>query len=344
MALLYIDAFPYANPRGATPYRWTSVQQGYVPGHTNVSTSGRFGGRWLDILADGLFGAGWGVFRNLGTNVSTLMIQHGLLPQVQNNGSAFLRVYDGGTVQLSVVNNNGTFSVYRGNVGTLLGTSGVVITSSVWHQIELKVTFHSSTGTVLLKVDGVTLIDLTDQNTIATANAYANGVQWFAAPQDQRFGISDIIVMDTTGDYCNDLLGSRMVELKVPTADGNYSQFTPSAGSNYENVDDVPPDSDTTYNSGDVGAIDTFNKADIANPSATIDAVVCTIYARSNDGGSAQVAAVVRSGGADTVGSGIAVPSSYDFLSSIVYVDPDTDAPFTAAGINAAEFGYKRTA
>jgi hypothetical protein len=130
----------------------------------------------------------------------------------------------------------------------------------------------------------------------------------------------------------------------VPTGDGNYSQFTPSAGSNYQNVDDVPPDDDTSYNTGDVNEIDTFTLADLAIPNATIDAVVCSIYAKTNDGGSALIKGVARSNGVDGLGNELSVPSSYDWLQSIIYVDPNTSSVFNAAGVDAAEFGYKRTA
>jgi hypothetical protein len=342
MALLFVDSFPYST----FPAKWTStyIVGGYDSGIQIETTSGRFGGRWLHLWAGNVWvWAHTYVFKTLPASAATLCCQFGFKP-LTTSATSFFLIRDGETNQVYLSLASGILSVYNGD-GTLIATaSSYVLSTDVWHQVEFKVTIHGSAGTVYLRVNGLELINLTDQDTQNSANATANAFAFHASVNYHAIGISDIIIMDTTGDYCNDLLGSRMVELKVPTADGNYSQFTPSAGDNWQNVDEVPPDSDTTYNSGDVDAIDTFDKADIANPSATIDAVVCTMFAKSNDGGSAQVTGAVRSGGVDAFGSGIPVPSSFDYLSSIVYVDPDTDAPFTAAGINAAEFGYKRTA
>jgi hypothetical protein len=341
MGVLFVDSMPYSSPSSAAPKKWTYVDDQY--GGVSVETAaGRFGGRWLYLRE--IYGTDHNVRKTFGGSESTIMLQFGFQVVFCDRESNIVRFMDTLTPQVYFTYTTGIIKAYRGD-GILLATGATPITAGVWHQFEIKIVVDNSAGSIILKVDGNTLINASALDTQYTANAIINGFElWCSGGSGQ--GYSDIILMDTTGDYCNDLLGARMVELKVPTADGHYSQFKPSTspGSNYAMVDEVPPDGDTTYNTGDVDDVDTFTKDPISNPTATVDAVVCSIYAKTNDGGSASVKGIARSGGREVGGTELPVPSSYDHLQSIIYVDPNTAAQFTAAGINAAELGYKRSA
>jgi hypothetical protein len=345
MALLYVDSFPYET----LPARWTDIKAPGAYGGTLevLNSNGRFGGRWLHIQGGGdwTYGGLIWVGKTLPANCPTLCCQFGFKPMTTTPNN-FFKVRDSGDTQVYLKIDSGIISVYNG-ADELLGTApSYVLSTNVWHQIEFKVTISHSAGAVTLRVDGVILLALSSIDTQFTANAYSNEFFFWADYGGRELGISDVIIMDTTGSYCKDLLGPRMVELKVADANGYYTQFTPSAspGNNADMVNEVPPDDDATYNTGDIDAIDTFTKTPILNPTATIDAVVCNIYCKTNDGGTATIAGVVRSDGVDALGPEIPVTASYDYLPSIIYLDPKTAAQFTAAGFNAAEFGYKRTA
>jgi hypothetical protein len=280
-----------------------------------------------------------------GTN-DTLIMQFGYINSGQPKEFPVFSFIDGTTTQCTLYDYNGTFKVYSD--GNLRGTASSAHSMSTWHQVETKVTF--STGVFTLKVDGVSVLSLSGEDLTKTANNYAdglcfgvNGGEASGYSNGYYFGISDVILMDTSGSYCKDFLGSRMVEVKVPTGAGNYAQFTPSAGNNWSNVDEVPPDT-SDYNTGDVNNIDSFTKAALLNPSSTIDAVVCSAYCQTNDGGSASYKGLVRSSSTDGLGTELSVPSSWGYLQSFIYVDPNTSSPFTASALDSAEIGYKRTA
>jgi hypothetical protein len=158
------------------------------------------------------------------------------------------------------------------------------------------------------------------------------------------FNLSDLIVMDTSGTKCNDLLGNRRVQGFVPTADGNYKEWTPSVGSdNYANVDEIPQ-SATDYNSAATAALkDSFAHGSISNLAASVDAAIVSVMGKTDDGGAASLRAIARQGTTDATSANTeAVPSSSGFMDFPFYVDPATGVAFTAAGFNSAEFGIER--
>jgi hypothetical protein len=356
MALIFHDSFPYGDFSDGVTRRWNvvSTNSGSI---TIQSSNGRFGGRWMQMNAANAWGYNQYIRKTIGGTRPTIFFQCGYKP-VLYNGPGYIPILsflDSGTCQIALYDYVGILKAYRGQGTDLLATAEIPISTNVWHQLEVKITIDNTYGEVLVKIDGVTLINILGTvevpvDTQATANSYIDGFQLNCYGPNALMGISDIIVMDTTGSYCNDLLGARMVGQEPPIGAGTYSQFTPSDSiSNYEAVDEIPPNDDTDYNTGDVDNIDTFTFAPISNPTAKIDAVICSIYAKTNDGGSASVQGIAKSFGGDSdgdegLGTEIVVPSSYDWLSSIIYVDPHTTTPYDAAGLNDSELGYKRSA
>lgn len=354
MALLFCDGFPYDTSLLTPGLRYNTVNS-VSSGLTIQTTNGRFGGRWLQVYGGNQTPRGY-LIKNIGSSSQTLCVQFGYKAmQYTNVASWVFELVDlpNGT-QITLVDDNGWLKVYRGlPTSNLLGTASQQLTMNIWHQIEFKVKIDPSAGTVLLKLDGTTVLNLSTQNTRATANSSANGFEISDTPVSTgafEFGFSDFIFMNDAQvggqNYCNDLLGSRRVFLAMPTADGNYKEWTRSAGAdNYANVDEVPPNDDTDYNkTGSVGARDTFAYPDLPNVNATVNAVVCDLYARNLEAGAGKLKGLCRSNGVDGEGTEITVPDSYNWGQSVLYLDPNTSAPFTAAAVNAAEFGYKRSA
>src|SRR6185437_13665423 len=75
--------------------------------------------------------------------------------------------------------------------------------------------------------------------------------------------------------------GDLRVECVMPNGPGAHTQFTPSAGANWQNVDEVPPDDDTTHNdSSTAGQLDTFVHAALAGIPSSIAAVAVQVRGR----------------------------------------------------------------
>jgi len=354
MALLFCDGFPYDIALASVRYNYF-ISNSYGGAATIETTDGRSGGRWMRVTqstwGDGAH-HGTTVRKTLGGTATTIIVQFGYKPidyRLNTIPIIFFMDNANGT-QVSLYDVVGVLKVYRGEKGgTLLATASKSIDANAWHQIEMKVTISNSAGVVIVKVDGETLINIQSGDGVDTQNTaltICDAIQFGNYLEDCNnvSGISDIIIMDTTGSYCNDFLGARIVQVLMPTSAGTYSQFTPSAGSNYQCVDETSPNGDTDYNAADTaGEKDTFNFGDAINPNGVIDAVVFSPYVKTDDGGSAKFKAFVRSNGDEAYGTERPIYGSYAWVPSIIYVDPDTGVPFVPAGFNAAEFGYERT-
>ncbi len=346
MALEHVDPFLYANSDAMMP-PWTGVN---ATGGGIQTANGRFGGRWMAL------GEQWGtqslMYKAFPAR-STRMVQFGYKALGYNsvNGISVCKFTDDASVQVLIMDDHGLLKAFRGDGITLLGDSGdLMLSAGAWHQFEVKAVIDPAAGSVLVRIDSVEFINLTDVNTRATSNSSTNRV--YFGPVNGGgggFGVSDLIVMNTDQvggeDICNDLLGNRRLLPCYVSSEGAYADSTPSTGSDRSaTIDEATPNGDTDYNSlaaaGDKDSFDQHTNVD--NPNAIIDAVVMLIACRTDDGGAAGIKGFVKSGASEANGPALSVPSSYDVLMSPIYKDPATNAPFTAAGFNACEVGYER--
>ena len=253
-----------------------------------------------------------------------------------------IRLRDGSTVQLSVtVEADNSIGVRRGDhTGALLAQSSPCkIGAGAWHFVELKATIHNSAGSVQVRLNGVTVVAVTGLDTQNTSNAYATEIQFW-----QGY-IDDLYVLDTTGSAPhNDFLGDVRVRTLYPDGAGSSTQWTPSAGSNYQNVDETgTADGDTTYNSSSTAAQkDLFTFSNLPDASGTVYAVQERWKARKDDGGTREARSVVKSGATTNSGQTEALGSSYvGYIGDIHSVNPDTAAAWTISEVNAVEAGYE---
>jgi hypothetical protein len=222
--------------------------------------------------------------------------------------------------------------------------TGTTVFVSGYRFIEIKAFANGASGTVEVHVDGVVEIASTTVNIGSTAigqvlfqNVASGGTVGLATTVD------DIYVLNTSGSTNNTFLGDSRVATVWPSGAGSHTQWTPLSGANYTNVDETTPDGDTTYNfDSSVGDIDSFPTVGV-DADATVYGVQTNLYARKDDTGTRQIADVIRQGSTDYVGSTVTLASGYSFYSQIHDQDP-TGSDWTAATVNADEFGYKLVA
>lgn len=273
------------------------------------------------------------------------------------NGFPILSIRDVTAPQVTLrLNADLSLSVRRGsNSGTSLGTTSAgVLAAGVAAYIELKIVIHASTGTVDLRVDGVSRLALTAQNTQNTAttnwNAVAlgnvDGVGSTFTGAAGALDWDDLYVCDGTGSApWNTLLGECRVDIRPPTGAGATTGWTPSTGANYAAVDDAVPNDDTDYTStSTVGVTDTFIVADAPVAGGTIFGVQHCLSMKKIEAGSCTIAPVIRHAGTDYPGTAISATTSYAYTLQIAQTNPGTAAQWTESHFNAAEFGYTRTA
>ena len=247
------------------------------------------------------------------------------------------------------VESTGLIMAYRGNAGAaLLATSTFAFTAGVGVYLEFKATISDTVGEVVLKVNGSTDATL-NTSSLDTRNggaaATAAQIELFSGT-DQTFNIDidDWYINDATGGVDDTFWGDVRIIAKSVDGAGNSAQFTPSTGSNWQNVDDATPDGDTTYNeSSTVNHIDSMTTAALG-VTGTVKGVNLLVYARKTDAGVGTLAPLWRISGTDYPGTGVALPTDYAYVSQLYRVSPATSSAFTTSEIDGAEIGYKRTA
>ena len=125
------------------------------------------------------------------------------------------------------------------------------------------------------------------------------------------------------------------------------TEWTPSAGSNYQNVDDSGDmDDDTTYNSEDAaGQIDTYTVPDIEATGGVIHAVAVNMGVRKDDVGARTIKGVIRQATTNySSPTALTVFDSYRVSQAIWATQPDGSGAWNETNLNAAEFGIEMEA
>lgn len=130
-------------------------------------------------------------------------------------------------------------------------------------------------------------------------------------------------------------LGVCEVWYQAADSAGLDADFTPSAGSNHENVDDIGNDGDATYNeSSTLTDRDSFLHSDDQASDPHAVQVLCMASAPGD--GSGVLSIGVRSGSTDAL-TEVGLVSGYSGArSAILEVDPNTSSAWAAAAVDAA--------
>jgi hypothetical protein len=236
----------------------------------------------------------------------------------------------------------GTFKIAFGNyayiykgTGTLLATSVALMGLNKTYKIDVYYKPKTdSSGIFQVKINGFTDANLDFTGQTSDTAAQIDTLQ--VAPSNSCY-LDDLVVDDA------DWVGNTRIQGLVPNADGATSDWTPSAGSNYQCVDEIPP-SDSDYVSTDVAdKVDSYGLSDLVGYPITIKAVCVSVRAKQDGAASVQnIQLGVRSGGNDYFSSDIPVPQDlYTRLMNIWEVNPNTSAAFTTSEVNALEAKIK---
>jgi hypothetical protein len=233
-----------------------------------------------------------------------------------------------------VVETDGTVSVRRSSkTGTQLDNGGTVLPNT-WHSFEITATIDNAAGAFELRIDGSTVASDSGVDTQDTANAYINSV-CLGRPGAIFLYMCDVYIHDDT------FMGPMKSEDLYSDGAGNYTQWTPSAGSNWQNVDERPPDEDTTYNlEATATQKDSFTFQNTTQ-TGTVKCVAVNIQMRMDDAGPHTVRPFVRISSTDYFGTAFSVTGAYVNSQYIWEVSPATAVAWTDGEIDGAEFGVE---
>lgn len=339
MALLFLDGFDhYATAEIAQ--KWTSSSNAAIS-----ATEGRNSSQGLHLDATGSNGS---ITRTLSPGSSAA---GGIGFAIRVTGALFNSTSGNELIQVQQADATqhvalgltaaGLFTAKRGT--TALGTSSSGISLGSWFYLEFKWDIHDTTGSLSVKLNGTTVLSLTGQDTRnAGDGTWARIVlQNGSNATGTEVYVDDLAIWDTSGSANTDFLGPIRVKAIYPDGAGASTDFTPSAGSNFQNVDEALTDGDTTYNSeGTAGDHDTYTFGAVGL-SGTVRGVQTNLMVRSDGAGAETIRPKIRIGAVDYNGTTVGITTSYADSREVFQVSPATSTAWTVAEIDGAEFGIE---
>jgi len=251
-----------------------------------------------------------------------------------------------------VVESTGAISVYLGpfSFGNMpVATSTELATTNGQNHLEAKCACDASTGSVEVRLNGVTVCNVSGINT--DMSGHGNIAQYastnsFNRGADSQWFIDDVIAWDGSGTYNNDFVGDKKVFTDFPDADTADIDWTPSTGtSRFAMVDDPDPDGDGTYDEADdVNDVMGVTYPDVDPAVLTIAALIFLHKTKKTDAGTSNVQQSVISGSDQTDGDDRPMTTAYIVYQDVIETDPATSAPWMPAAASAAAQNLTRTA
>jgi len=230
--------------------------------------------------------------------------------------------------------------------GAVLARGGE-IHQSRWHCIEFHLVVDNAAGVFQLKVDGTQVINFAG-DTQATANADVASFRFgfYVISDGEVCYYDDIAFNDNSGGVNDSWIGRGGIPAIFPVGAGastDLDLFPNTGEANWEDVDEVPPDDDTSYVFDDlIDDHDSYEMDDLA-VAGTVSAVQWLARVKSDLVGNPEIMRVLRIGGVDYDGAAdIAIDADYDYYTEILDQDPDAGpGAWTVAAINGMEAGVK---
>jgi hypothetical protein len=272
----------------------------------------------------------------------------------------FIKVYELYDVDFEVC------SVFTANDGaieiTMFGgptarTAADLVRVGQWHYLEVDVTITTTVAgsnwtyalsSARILLDGVLVLNTTLGATILSfvAPTAAKWTHVDLLPAGATSVVDDIYICDGAGPAPHNApLGDIQIGVIRPNGAGASTQWTPvGASANWDAVNDLTPDDDTTQvSAATVGFSDLYTLEDVSTTNSILGAQLL-INARRTDEGAATLAALVRHAGTTTELPARALTSSYFYRNRDCFVTMPNGDPLTDANVNALQAGLRRTA
>lgn len=251
---------------------------------------------------------------------------------------------ENGVTEQIVLRNDSGGNIYLDRGATNLASYAAGLLAETWYYFEIEILFSDTVGTYDVYLNGGNVITGTGADTRAVTGENSAAIKLQGGSSSNRH-YDDLVVIDGTGADQTTRIGPCFIETVIPDSDGTTVNFTPSAGSNWQNVDDGnAPDDDSTYNSSSTATDkDLYGMAALTGSVGTVYAVMVRNYVRTVDAGTRGIKAVARSSVTEVDGTEDFIDQSYVYVDHIYENDPNGGGAWTESSVNAAEFGLKIT-
>lgn len=277
------------------------------------------------------------------------------------NAHRVLRLVDSGGTMVAMLlfdATTGILRAYRGGAAlgnstpttgaTLLGSASVAISAATWTLVEVHyVPATGATGAFEVWINGAQTLDVTATQTstgLANVQSVTIGVErnTTASGSASSFvGYDDLGANDTAGSLNAGRCGDYRIAYLPADGAGASTQWTPSAGANYQCVDDTGDLSAGTadyVSTNTTAQVDDYTVANLPAGATTVPVVVALAYATNPAAGATQVKVGLISGATTSAGTAQTPPGvGYAYLREQFETDPATSAAWTATAVNAAK-------
>lgn len=252
------------------------------------------------------------------------------------------------------IQSTGTMTVVRGGTtgvnGTVIHTTATpVVVAEAYQHIEFRVGVHSTNGSVEVRVNGVTVINLVDVDTNPTGAGEVSQLslaKYGPSSSNTTTHMDDVFAWDDTGTTNNDFLGDRRVRTIYPDSDTATAEWSiVGAVNGFDAINQTGPDGDTTYIEADtnVPVTSEFGLQDLPASTGAIAAVQTYIMQRKTEAGDGNTQTSLISGASVADGADRPITEVYTYGQDVFETDPDTGSAWTKAGVDAAKLRLRRT-
>lgn len=213
------------------------------------------------------------------------------------------------------------------STATTGNTGNNSVTAGVWQCLEVYYKIDNAAGEITIKIDGVQVFTFTGDTQPGAATTMDNFALSSGSGETTTY-LDDFALDDAT--WCG--LG-YYVPMTV-SADGTLNEWTPSAGSNYQNVG--IPASDSTYNSTNLAKTDEYNLTTVDITGKTVLRVIPWGRVQNSLGGSVNMGLLTYATSYTAV---VATPTSFAWKPGDEYtVNPNTTNPWNQTELDALQF------
>jgi hypothetical protein len=269
------------------------------------------------------------------------------LPTVNGEHGFEFRDNANACIAFLAVHSDGAIGLYTGSSRTLIATSDPIISVASQQYIEAKLIIDDVVGECEVRVNGVTVLHLTNIN-LGTLGATQ---VVFGMPNTHDSGsidywIDDIVAWNGSGSLNNDFLGAQRVITIFPASDTAEADWSLNgAASGYDCINDPVPDGDDTYLlSTTIGDVSEFGLGTLPPETESIAGVFIPVMARISDAGVGNIQASLVSNSVAALGNDATLTTSYTYWGSVYETDPDTGVAWTKSGLEAALLRIEKTA
>ena len=312
-------------------------------------TSG-YGGEYTFSVTQNLSGGrdgngaltGNDVSKTLATGLSTVFFsfaqKSSSRPGYLGNGEYFF-LREGSTTHIKLVVNTSNKLEIRTNSDTILATSSAIFwVSNTWKWLQAKVVISDTVGSVEVR-DGLGNV-IVSVSSVDTRNGGTGVVNTFWSYYYEL--LDDLHIWDTSGSDVNTWTNETRVSTLRPSAAGDSTQFTSSAGNNWDCVNDTTVSATDYVSSSTAAHVDLYGCTDLSYTPATIFGVQRSAMVSKDDAGARTLKLNLKSNTTTDTGSAQALTfGSWTRISDVVPLDPATSAAWTPSAINAVQIGYE---